>query len=164
MYIGIISDTHGYLHPKVLDFLKDCDQIWHAGDIGNIQTLDKLCELKPFIGVYGNIDDCRLRNRLGEFKCFMCEDLKVMLTHIGGYPSRYSVGISNIIKEKKPDLFVCGHSHILRVMRDNKHNLMYINPGAAGNVGLHKNITALRLRIEGKRLFDLEVLDIERKN
>ncbi|MEG1498147.1 MAG: metallophosphoesterase family protein [Bacteroidales bacterium] len=160
--VGIISDTHACIHPRVLNFLEDCDQIWHAGDIGNMETLETLARFKPLISVYGNIDDYNIRAILPEYRYFMCEDCKVMLTHIGGYPGKYHPGIQALLNLHKPDLFVCGHSHILKVMQDKKHSLMFMNPGAAGQSGFHRSITALRLKISQKELSDLEVLDIAR--
>ncbi|MEG1572812.1 MAG: metallophosphoesterase family protein [Bacteroidales bacterium] len=160
--IGLISDTHACIHPRVFNFLKDCDQIWHAGDLGNMETLETLAQFKPTIAVYGNVDDYKTRRTLPEYRYFMCEDCKVMMTHIGGYPGKYAKGISALIKEKRPDLFITGHSHILKVMYDAKNQLLYMNPGAAGQSGFHKNITALRFEIDKKECKNLEVLDIER--
>lgn len=160
--IGLISDTHACLHPRVLNFLQDCDQIWHAGDVGSVESLESLAQFKPLIAVYGNVDDYKTRRTLVEYRYFMCEECKVMMTHIGGYPGKYAKGITTLLKEKKPDIFVTGHSHILKVMYDNKYNLLYMNPGSAGQSGFHKNITALRFIIDKKECKGLEVLDIER--
>ncbi|PLX05545.1 MAG: YfcE family phosphodiesterase, partial [Marinilabiliales bacterium] len=129
--IGLLSDTHSYLHPKIFSFFKDCDEIWHAGDIGNIETADQLKSFKPLRAVYGNIDGGHLR-LLPETEIFFCEDVKVMMTHIGGYPGRYAKGISQKIKEENPKLFISGHSHILKIINDYRYNLLHINPGAAG--------------------------------
>lgn len=160
--IGIISDTHSSVIKNVQDFLLPCDEIWHAGDVGGEPTLNEWARFKPMIAVYGNIDDHNLRSILPEFQYFTCQDCRVMITHIGGYPGHYAAGIEKLIRAYKPDIVVCGHSHILKVMRDQKNNLMYFNPGSAGNSGFHKSITALRLKIDGKNLKDLEVLDIAR--
>jgi len=160
--IGILSDTHGCLHPKVIDFFSGMDEIWHAGDIGNIQTALKLSEKAPLRAVYGNIDGHDVRLQFPEFLIFRIEQVKVFMIHIGGYPGRYATGIRQVLDQEKPLLFVCGHSHILKVMFDKNNKLLYINPGAAGKSGLHRSITAVRLIIEDSNMRDLEVLDIPR--
>ena len=161
--IGLISDTHGFIHPRVSDFFRECDEIWHAGDIGNIATADQLSKLKPFKAVYGNIDGSQLRISFPEHELFYCEEVKVLMIHIGGYPGRYNPKARKLIEDNKPKLFISGHSHILKVMPDNKHKLLHINPGAAGNSGLHKSITMVRFVIDKQEIKDLEVLDIKRK-
>jgi len=160
--IGILSDTHGTLHPGIINFFDKVDEIWHAGDIGNIQTAEKLEALKPFRAVSGNIDGRDLRIRYKEQMVFISEKVKVFITHIGGYPGRYDPGVRRIMEIEKPGLFVCGHSHILKVFFDKKYDLLHINPGAAGSSGLHRSITAVRLTIDGTDMKDLEVLDIPR--
>ncbi len=160
--IGLLSDTHGYLHPRVFDFFKACDEIWHAGDIGPIEVADRLAAFKPFRAVYGNIDDHQVRTAYPEHLHFYCENLKVYLTHIGGYPGRYNRQLAATIQREKPGLFICGHSHILKVMHDPKHDLLHINPGAAGKHGLHLKITLLRFVIDGTNIKDLEINEIER--
>ena len=160
--IGLLSDTHGYLHPRVFEFFKHCDEVWHAGDIGNIETADRLTEFKPFRAVYGNIDGGKLRVVCKENAFFGIERVKVLMMHIGGYPGRYSPKAKTLISRYHPDLFVSGHSHILKVMPDNKNNLLHINPGAAGNSGFHKFITMVRFTIDGKTIDNLEVLEIKR--
>ncbi len=160
--IGLISDTHGFLHPKLFEFLKDVDEIWHAGDIGDLSTLDKLSNFKPLKAVYGNIDNYSLRNECKEFLLFNCEDVKVFITHIGGYPKRYAPGIKKLLMNHKPKLFISGHSHILKVMNDKDLNLLHMNPGAAGKSGLHQQITMLRFTIDKKEIKDLEILEIKR--
>ncbi len=160
--IGIISDTHGRFLPKVKDFLSACDEIWHAGDIGSPEVLDELKKFRPLRAVYGNIDGTAVRSECPEMLLFHAEKLKVLITHIGGYPGKYHPQSKKIIELEKPGLFVCGHSHILKVIYDQKYSLLHINPGAAGNYGLHVSITAVRLKIEGKDMKDLEVLDITR--
>lgn len=162
--IGIISDTHGSCPSDIKQFLQACDEVWHAGDVGSEATLSEWERFKPLTAVYGNIDDYRVQKRLSEWAVFKCEDCKIIMTHIGGYPGRYNADVVDKIKKERPDVLIDGHSHILKVMRDPKHNLMFFNPGAAGNHGLHQFRTALRLKIEGKRLFDLEVLEIPRKS
>ena len=160
--IGLISDTHTYIHPKLFESFKDCDEIWHAGDIGNIETAGKLAAFKPLRAVYGNIDSHEVRIEYPEFQIFKCENLKVLMTHIGGYPGRYQPAVRNLIAKEKPELFISGHSHILKVMYDNKHRLLHINPGAAGKSGLHKVITFVRFTIDGKQIKDLEIVEFER--
>ncbi|MDE6106548.1 MAG: metallophosphatase family protein [Bacteroidales bacterium] len=160
--VGVISDTHGSVSAEVQAFLQACDEVWHAGDVGNEPTLDAWMRFKPLTAVYGNIDDWRVRARLSEVAVFQCEDCKVMMTHIGGYPAHYAPGIAARLRQEKPDIFVAGHSHILKVMRDDTHGLMYFNPGAAGDSGFHKLKTALRFKIDGKRLYDLEVFEMPR--
>lgn len=158
--IGILSDTHSYLHPKTFDFFKDVDEIWHAGDIGNEHVVDQLAEFKPLRAVYGNIDSHMLRMRFPEESVFNIENVRVLMTHIGGYPGRYDKRIPAMLRHVKPQLFVTGHSHILKVMYDKKFQLLYINPGAAGKYGFHLSITMVRFIIDGDRMRDLEVLDI----
>lgn len=161
--IGVLSDTHGFVDPKVLEFFAECDQIWHAGDIGNEETANKLEQFKPLKAVFGNIDgtDLRMRFKLREF--FTCEDVSVLITHIGGYPGHYEHGIPAILSELKPKIFVCGHSHILKVIPDKKYNLLHLNPGAAGNSGFHHVKTALRFKIEGENIKEMEVLEVPRR-
>jgi putative phosphoesterase len=160
--IGLLSDTHGFLHPKLFSFFSQCHEIWHVGDIGNIETADKLAEFKPLRAVYGNIDGGKLRLTYPEHNIFYCEGVKVFMTHIGGYPGRYAKGIESMIKSEKPKLFISGHSHILKVINDPKNNLLHINPGAAGNSGMHKKITFLRFEVDGDRIKDLEIFEADR--
>jgi putative phosphoesterase len=160
--IGLISDTHTFLHPGLFKSLKECDEIWHAGDIGNIETADKLAAFKPLRAVYGNIDSHQVRIVHPEFQLFKCEDVKVLMTHIGGYPGRYQPAVRKLIAKEKPELFISGHSHILKVMYDNKYKLLHINPGAAGKSGLHQVITFVRFTIDGKHIKDLEIVEFER--
>jgi putative phosphoesterase len=160
--IGILSDTHSIIHPKTYEFFKDCDEIWHAGDIGNFQSAEALRKFKPFRAVYGNIDGGELRMMFPRDLVFFVEKVKVGMTHIGGYPGHYEKTARELITKEKPQLFVTGHSHILKVMFDKKYQLLFINPGAAGKYGLHKSITMVRLVVEGENMKDLEVLDIPR--
>ena len=159
---GILSDTHGFLHPRVLHFFEKVDEIWHAGDIGDLMTADRIAEIKPLVAVYGNIDGQELRLRYPKTVHFQREAVKVMMTHIGGYPGRYDSSVRRVIEEEKPGLFICGHSHILKVMYDKKQKLLHINPGAAGKYGFHTSVTAVRLVLDGNGFRDLEVLDIPR--
>jgi len=127
--IGILSDTHGFIHPSVSNFFKDCDEIWHAGDIGNIETADILSKLKPFRAVYGNIDNTVIRAEYNEYELFNCEGVKVLIIHIGGYTGRYSSKARQLINLHKPQLFISGHSHILKVIPDKQKNPYRLNPG-----------------------------------
>ena len=158
--IGLISDTHSYLHPKVFEHFRYCDEIWHAGDIGNLSIIDELANFKPLRAVYGNIDGQEIRKMYPKNQRFMCEETDVWITHIGGYPKNYSQDVREIIKNNPPKLFISGHSHILKVMYDQKLDLLHMNPGAAGKFGIHKVITMLRFKIDGKEIKELEVIEL----
>ncbi|MEI6455752.1 MAG: metallophosphoesterase family protein [bacterium] len=160
--VGILSDTHGILHPRVLDFFVNVKEIWHAGDIGAYEICEQLSALKPFRAVSGNIDGWDIRAKYPETLVFTVEEVKVVMRHIAGYPGRYDPSTLELINKEKPGLFVSGHSHILKVMYDKKHHHLHINPGAAGKYGLHKSMTAVRFTVDGKEMKDLEVLDIPR--
>lgn len=155
--IGVISDTHGLFDDKLRGFLSEVDVIWHAGDFGNLQTADSIAAFKPLVGVYGNIDDARVRIVHPQYQIFKCEDVPVLMTHIGGYPGRYEPETRLKIDQYKPRIFVSGHSHILKVMPDRRRNLLHINPGAAGINGFHQVRTAVRFVIDGSEIRDLEV-------
>ena len=157
--IGVISDTHGTIIPQVFSFFKDVDEIWHCGDIGNIEIAEQLEAFKPLRAVHGNIDDHIVRLQYPEDLFFQVEDMQVYMTHIGGYPGHYLPEVRYILEEKKPQLFVCGHSHILKVIYDHKLNLLHINPGAAGKSGFHKMITMVRFTIDGKECKDMEIFE-----
>ncbi len=160
--IGLLSDTHSYLHPKIFDFFLECDEIWHAGDIGTVEIAGKLSSFKLLKAVYGNIDGQDIRIVYPKEVIFLSEKVKVVMTHIGGYPGHYEQSALRLILNEKPQLFLTGHSHILKVMYDKKYQLLYINPGAAGKFGLHRSITMVRFVIDGEQIKDLEVLDIPR--
>lgn len=160
--IGLLSDTHGLISPKILKFFASVDEIWHAGDIGNAETADQLLAIKPLRAVYGNIDDHQIRRMFPADQRFICEKVDVLMTHIGGYPGKYDPRIREILKNQAPKLFIAGHSHILKVIYDPKHQLLHINPGAAGNRGIHRVCTAVRFVIDGENIRDLEVLEFER--
>ena len=160
--IGLLSDTHCYVHPKIYDFFADCNEIWHAGDIGDIATADELNAFKPLKAVYGNIDGHIVRSTCPESLIFNCEDVKIYMTHIGGYPDRYAKQVKDIIKLETPNLFISGHSHILKVMYDKKHELLHNNPGAAGKTGFHQVITLVRFCIEGINIKDLEIIELNK--
>ncbi|MFW5707406.1 MAG: metallophosphoesterase family protein, partial [Bacteroidota bacterium] len=133
--IGLLSDTHGYIHPEVPRIFKDCDEIWHAGDFGTQETVNTLRAIKPLRGVFGNIDGTDVRSEFPEMLRFLCEGVDVMMTHIGGYPGNYARQVREIMRVKPPRLFISGHSHILRIMYDKKHDCLHLNPGAAGRHG-----------------------------
>ena len=156
--IGVLSDTHGYLDPRVKEHFRDVDEIWHAGDIGSYEVLQTLREFKPTRAVFGNMDGGDVRYSLSEFYRFRVEDINVLMTHIGGWPGHYPYELRRSLELAKPDIFVCGHSHILKVMYDKDYNLLHINPGAAGRQGFHKVGTLVRFTIDGVPK-DLEILD-----
>ena len=152
MKIGLLSDTHSHLDPKVFEYFKDCDEIWHGGDIGDAAVTDDLEKFKPLRAVFGNIDDKEMQVRFPEDLWFNCEGLSIWMTHIGGAPPNYNPRIKKVLKERVPDIFICGHSHILRVKKDpNYKNMLYLNPGAAGNHGFHLIKTLLRFEISGRK-------------
>lgn len=163
MYIGLISDTHGVFDKPFRDFLEPVDQIWHAGDFGGgLALAEEIAQFKPLVGVAGNCDSHDLRFTHPVHRFFECEGLKVLMTHIGGYPGRYDVRARQLIDTYRPDIFVCGHSHILKVVRDTKRDMMVINPGAAGIQGFHVVRTALRFHIDEGRIHDMELFEIDR--
>lgn len=161
--IGLMSDTHGYVDPKVYTYFADVDEIWHAGDVGTIEVIDELRKFKPLRGVYGNIDDYNIRKELPEFNRFSCEKVEVLMTHIGGRPGNYSKPAAEELKQGIPKLFICGHSHILLVKMDPKYNMLCMNPGACGLKGFHSVKTLLRFSITGDRIHDLEAIEIGRR-
>jgi len=161
--IGLLSDTHSWIYPGIFEFFSQCDEIWHAGDVGNLQTIESLESFKTLRAVYGNIDGTEIRIRCPEIQLFNCEDVKVMIKHIGGYPGRYDRSIREKIDSEKPDLFISGHSHILKVIYDQKKSLLHMNPGAAGRSGLHHAITCIRFTINGEKIEEVEILEKNRK-
>lgn len=158
--IGLLSDTHGMLHPRLSEFFKPCREIWHAGDIGKLQILEQLEAFKPTRAVYGNIDGQDIRIRTQESLLFMHEGVKVLMIHIGGYPGRYSGKARELIQRERPDLFISGHSHILKVMPDKKYGLLHINPGAAGRFGFQKVSSLMRINITAGKVADVEVIEL----
>jgi putative phosphoesterase len=161
--IGLLSDTHGYVDPKIYSYFADVDEIWHAGDIGDIAVIDELRKFKPLRGVYGNIDDHLIRSELPEFNRFTCEEVEVLMTHIGGKPGKYAKPAYDALEEKAPKLFICGHSHILLVKMDPRYNMLWMNPGACGFKGFHSVKTILRFRISGDRIHDLEAIELGKR-
>ena len=162
-HIGILSDTHGYIHPKIFEFFLGVDEIWHAGDIGNLTTAHELAAFKPLKAVYGNIDNTEVRMSYPLVQTFSTEEVKVLITHIAGTSNSYSEHVKELIDIHQPDMLVCGHSHILKVKYQQKEKLLHINPGAAGVSGFHHVITMIRLEIDGNKIQNLEVLEMARK-
>lgn len=162
MYIGLLSDTHGIFDKPFRDFFEPVDEIWHAGDFGSIRVADEIAAFKPLKGVFGNCDGADIRLDFRQYLLFDCSGMKVLMTHIGGYPGRYDPRARALIDEYRPDIFVCGHSHILKVVNDTKRNMLVINPGAAGLQGFHVVRTALRFRIENGDIKDMEVFETEK--
>lgn len=158
--ILLLSDTHGHMDDSILKYAKQADEIWHAGDIGNIAVTDKLKAVKPLRGVFGNIDDHIIQLEFPEHNRFLCEGVDVWITHIGGYPEKYNVRVRDEIKRNPPKLFICGHSHILKVINDRKLNLLHMNPGACGKHGFHRVRTMLRFVIDGTNISNLEVIEL----
>jgi putative phosphoesterase len=162
--IGLISDTHSHLDPKVFEYFKDCDEIWHAGDVGDIEVIQKLAAFKPVRGVYGNIDGNDVRGQYPLDNRFTVEGVDVWITHIGGYPGKYAGRVRSILQINPPKVFICGHSHILKVMRDPQYNnMLCLNPGAAGIEGFHKIKTLLRFSIDKGQVKDMEVVEMGRR-
>ncbi|MCX6181021.1 MAG: metallophosphoesterase family protein [Bacteroidetes bacterium] len=160
--ILLISDTHSYLDPRINKHIDACDEVWHAGDIGNIELTDGIKLKKPLIAVYGNIDDNKARAEFKRDEIFTCEGVKVFITHIGGYPPNYTAVLLQRIKDEKPQLFICGHSHILKVMYDEKLSCLHMNPGAIGTHGFHKVQTALKFEIEKGKIQNLQIIELTR--
>lgn len=160
MRIGLLSDTHDYLDENIFKHLATCDEIWHAGDFGSLALLTRLRDFKPLRAVFGNIDGQEIRSLLPEVNVFMCEQVKVMMKHIGGYPPRYNTETRKQIIAEKPQLFISGHSHILKILYDDKLQLLHINPGAAGKQGWHRIKTLVRFTIEGKTIKDCDVVEL----
>ena len=161
--IGILSDTHGFLEPRLFDFFVSCDTLFHAGDLGNMEVADQLSAFKPLVAVYGNIDGSDIRAAYPEVQRIKCEGVDILMTHIGGYPGRYDRKIYPVLKNYPPKLFIAGHSHILKVMYDKTLQFLHINPGAMGNSGIHRVRTAIRLVVDGGNMKDLEIFEIDRK-
>ncbi len=158
--ILLLSDTHSHLDDRILDYARDADEIWHGGDFGNMNVVEQLEKIKPLRGVFGNIDDAKIRTVFPEVSRFMCENVEVLIIHIGGYPGRYTPLAKKEIEEKTPKLFISGHSHILKAMYDQKHSLLHLNPGACGKSGWHKVRTMMRFVIDGEEIKDLEIIEL----
>lgn len=161
--IGLLSDTHNYLDEAVFKHFENCDEVWHAGDFGSGIIADKLKQFKPLKGVYGNIDGYDIRSVYPEKLIWNCEDVKVYMTHIGGHPGRYAPGIKQELIRNNARLFICGHSHILKIIYDDKLDCLHINPGSAGNQGWHKIKTIVRFAIDGSTIKDCEVIELGKR-
>ncbi|WP_299115077.1 metallophosphoesterase [uncultured Winogradskyella sp.] len=161
--ILLLSDTHSYIDKNILKHVKQADEVWHAGDIGDLKVTDEIKKLKPLRSVYGNIDNAEARAEFPEHNRFMCENVDVWITHIGGYPPNYNIRVREELRLNPPRLFICGHSHILKVMPDKKLNVLHMNPGAVGTHGFHKVRTMLRFTIDGKKIDNLEVIEFPRR-
>jgi len=160
MKIGILSDTHGLLDDRVFEHFRNCDEIWHCGDWGSLDVVNRLEAFKPVRGVWGNIDGYEIRSKFPQHNRFMCGEVKVWMTHIGGYPGNYDAMVRPAIFQQPPQLFVCGHSHILKVKYDKTLDLLHINPGAAGKQGFQKVQTLVRFEINGSKIENLEVIEL----
>jgi len=160
--ILLLSDTHGYIGEDIIKYVHQADEVWHAGDIGDLKVTDTIKKLKPLRAVYGNIDNSQARTEFPLHQKFTLEGLRVWITHIGGYPNRYAKGVREEIQQQTPDVFISGHSHILKVMHDKKLNLLHMNPGAAGIHGFHKVRTMLRFEISSGKIQNLEVIEFKR--
>ena len=162
MKIGLLSDTHSIIDKRILKFFKNCDEIWHAGDIGTIKTLESLEKFKKIRAVYGNIDNHQIRKEVNEFLLLKYEKLVILIIHIAGKPPKYNKITYNLIKKHKPNILICGHSHILKIHRDKENNILIINPGASGNIGFHKFKTAIRFNIINSNIKNLEIIELKR--
>lgn len=169
MKILLLSDTHSYIDDRILKYVSQADEVWHCGDFGSMEVVSAIEKIKPLRGVFGNIDDVAIRQKFPEINHFRCENLEVIMLHIGGYPSRYTSKAKKIIEEKKlcpttvggVKLFISGHSHILKVMYDKKYNLLHLNPGAAGKYGQQKTRTMMRFEIDAAEIKNLEIIELE---
>ncbi|MDH4471879.1 MAG: metallophosphoesterase family protein [Fluviicola sp.] len=162
--IGLLSDTHSDFPEKIYHYFQDVDEIWHAGDIGDVSVIERLKAFKPLRAVYGNIDDTKMRMDFPEFNRFMVEEVQVLMTHIAGKPGNYSIPLLAELKREAPQVLVCGHSHILLVKQDPRFNMLWLNPGACGNKGFHQVKTLLRFAIDGKRIINMEAIEIGKRS
>lgn len=162
--IGLLSDTHGHMDNRILHHLQSCDEIWHAGDIGNLLVTEQLIKLKPLKAVYGNIDDHKTRQNFPEYLSWDDEGLSFLLIHIAGPFGKYTFQVKELINNLKPQVLICGHSHILKVAKDTIHHLTYINPGAAGKHGFHIYRTMLRFDIDEGAIKNAEVVQLDKRN
>lgn len=158
--ILLLSDSHSYIDDRILEYARQADEIWHGGDFGSMEVIEQLEKIKPLKGVYGNIDNNKIQSEFPEVNRFFCEDLEVLMIHIGGYPGKYSSLAKKEISEKAPKLFISGHSHILKAMFDSKNDLLHLNPGACGKQGWHKVRTMMRFVVDGEEVKDLEIIEL----
>ena len=161
--IGLLSDTHSFLDEKIFQYFEACDEVWHAGDIGSMEVADQLEKFKPFRAVFGNIDGAAIRQKYPLDLRFPCEGVDIWITHIGGYPGKYHPRVKAILEQDPPKLFICGHSHILRVLFDERFNLWHINPGACGREGFHQVKTIVRFSLDAGNIKDLEVIELGKR-
>jgi len=161
--IGLLSDTHGYLDPKIFEHFKEVDEVWHAGDIGSLEVIDELRKFKPLRIIHGNIDEATIRLEAKEFLSFQVENVKVAMTHIAGRPGKYVTRALEFIQKEKPNVFVCGHSHILLVQQDPRFKMLWLNPGACGIKGFHSVRTLLRFTVNDTKLQDMEVIELGKR-
>ena len=161
--ILLLSDTHGHIDEHILNYVLEADEVWHAGDIGSFDVTDRISELKPLRAVHGNIDNTKIQSEFPLDQHFNCENVSVWMTHIGGYPGRYTQRVRALLTQLRPQLYICGHSHILKVMPDKKRGLIHMNPGACGRQGLHSVRTMLRFVIDGSAIKDLEVIELGKR-
>ena len=161
--ITLLSDTHGHMDAAIVKHCRWADEIWHAGDIGTTAVTDQLKTLGTLRAVFGNIDEQQLRLEFPENQLFWCEDVKVVMTHIGGYPPKYNTHVNVLLAEEQPQLYICGHSHILKAMPDKQRQLLHLNPGAAGKQGFHQMRTMMRFCIDGKKIQNLEVIELGKR-
>jgi uncharacterized protein len=161
--ILLLSDTHSHIDDVILKYVNQADEVWHAGDIGDKSVTDSLNKIKTLRAVYGNIDDANCRAEFPLHNRFLCEEVAVWITHIGGYPGKYNPAIRKELESNPPNLFICGHSHILKVQFDKKNNFLHMNPGACGKSGFHTIRTMLRFVIDGKKINDLEVIELGKR-
>lgn len=156
----LLSDSHSYMDERILEYASQADEVWHGGDFGSMDVIEQLEKIKPLKGVYGNIDNAKIRSEFPEVNRFSCENVEVLMIHIGGYPGKYTPLAKQEISEKAPKLFISGHSHILKAMFDEKNNLLHLNPGACGKQGWHKMRTMMRFVIDDTEIKDLEVIEL----
>ena len=161
--IGLLSDTHGFLDDAIFKYFAEVDEVWHAGDIGSMEVVERLEKFKPLKAVYGNIDDATIRRCFPLDLRFDCEGMDVWITHIGGYPGRYNQRTREVLQSNPPKLFICGHSHILKIIPDKKYNLLHINPGACGNHGFHQVKTIVRFTIDAAKITALDVIELGKR-
>lgn len=162
MKILLLSDTHSYIDEKILKHVKNADEVWHAGDIGNLEVTEQIKNLKPLRAVFGNIDGTEARKEFPLHQIFFCEQVKVLMTHIGGYPGKYANGIKSLLNKERPQIFISGHSHILKVQYDQSLQVLHLNPGAAGIYGHHQVRTMIRFEIEGKDIKNMEIIELKK--
>ena len=162
--ILLLSDTHSYIDEQILKFVKQADEVWHAGDIGSLSVTDNIQKLKPLRAVFGNIDDKDARAEFPLDNNFVVENMSVYMTHIGGYPYKYKPRVKELLEKNRPKIFICGHSHILKVQFDKKLNLLHLNPGAAGKHGFHKIRTMLRFELNKGEIKNLEIIELAKRS